>query len=305
MSVMTKNNSRPRRLLQAFVLCCAVMIVGLTAIPAQAAPLQKEEPAKEAKKQTTKDTKRAAEKAQKNKGKKKGQQKGKQEGKKKDQAPGKAKAQRSKPAEHNDVQLPGRGQGQRGAGKRGPGERGVGQRGQNERGFRPPPALWGRLSEQEREEVRAFVEEHFPRMYVELERLRRKNPQRFQKRMQRVVASVGELMEVMEISPERGELMLQERRLDMEIRYLSSRYKSAKDKSKREKIRKQMRELCADSFDCRHKRRAIQIREFEAKLGGLKQRHTQAQKMREQLITEQVKTRLESPGTQRGPGKGR
>ncbi len=319
MSALLKTNTLSRRRFVARALVCATILVALMATSATAASVQPEEPEPKAKQKDKqqaepKDKQADGQKAKKKdkpsakqKENKKGKQekkKGKQKAGKKARAPEKVKQDRPKPPpEHHDAQLPGRGPGQRGPGQRGPGMRGQGERGDE---FRPPPALWGRLSEQERQDVRSFVEENFPRMYVELERLKRNNPQRYQKRMQRVAAGVGELMEVMAISPERGELMLQERRLDMEIRYLSTRYKSVKNKEKREKIRKQMRELCANSFDCRHKRRAIQIREFEAKLGGLKQRHKEAQKMREQLITEEVKNRLENPGPRpRGPGKGR
>lgn len=170
------------------------------------------------------------------------------------------------------------------------------RRGPREGRMAPPPGLWRRLNENEREHVQSFVEENFPRMFLELERLKNRSPERYERRMARVAIGMRELMEVMEISPERGELMLQERQLDMEIRYRVTQYRRTKGEGKRARIRRELTQLCNEAFECRHRRREFQIRELEARLQGLHRRHEQQMVMREQLIAQEVRNRLNEPG---------
>lgn len=159
----------------------------------------------------------------------------------------------------------------------------------------PPPGLWRRMSEPERQRVVEFVEEHFPRLYIELEGHKERKPQAFARQMKRVVPEMLRLMEMMETHPERGTLMIQERRIDMEIRRVAQQYRSARKEGKRSRLRNKMRDLCAQAFDCRHRRRELEIRELEGRLEELKQRHAQAAEMRRKLIEQQVKARLDRP----------
>ena len=159
----------------------------------------------------------------------------------------------------------------------------------------PPPGLWRRMSEPERQRVVEFIEEHFPRLYIELERHKERKPQAFARQMKRVVPEMLRLMEMMEVHPERGTLMIQERRVDMEIRRAAQQYRSARKEEKRSRLRDRMRDLCGQAFDCRHRRRELEIRELEGRLEELKQRHDQAAEMRKKLIEQQVKERLDRP----------
>lgn len=155
-----------------------------------------------------------------------------------------------------------------------------------------PPPLWSRLSEEERGEVQAFMLEHFPRMYEEMERLQERNPERYQHRMMRLAPEMRGLMDQMAINPERGGLMIEERRLDLEIRMLSGRVRRA-DNPDLERVRERMHDLCTRQFDVRHRRREMEIHELEARIGELRQRHAEAARMRDQIIEKAVNDRME------------
>jgi len=174
--------------------------------------------------------------------------------------------------------------------------RGNGDR-RGEHPFGPPPPLWTRMSQEEQGQMQSFIQEHFPSMYLELERLKDRNPRRFEHRMNRLAPEIRSVMETMETQPERATLMIQSRRLDMQMRQLADRYHSTEEEQTRLRLRGRFRELCAQAFDCRHRRREMEIRELEARVTELIQRHEEAARMRDQLIDQTVRDRLD----QRGP----
>lgn len=174
-------------------------------------------------------------------------------------------------------------------GMRGPGDRP--QQMERRRRGSPPP-LWKRFSADERAAVARFIEEHFPRMYLELERLRKNNPDRFAQRMKRIAPEVRRMMEMMEVNPERGALMIQERQLDIEIRHLAGRYRSMDEGPARSKLYNRIQKACGKAFDCRHERRALEIRGLEARIAELEQRHQHTAQMRDELINQELRERL-------------
>ena len=167
-----------------------------------------------------------------------------------------------------------------------------------ERGRGAGRGMWQRLTKEEREELNAFIEEHFPRLYIQIQD-RQENPQRGGRRFGRIIHEMLELMEMMQTDPERGGLMIQERRIQMDIHQIMRQHRSAKNEAKRERLRSELKELCASAFDIRHRRRALEIRELETRLDELKQRHEQAAKMRDKLIEQEVKERLSLPSPAR------
>lgn len=137
--------------------------------------------------------------------------------------------------------------------------------------------------------MRAFAQEHFPRMYEQLQRAEERSPKRFLRRMKKVVPHLLELMDIMETDPDRGALMIQERRLDMRIRQSASRYRSVGEEKQRSRLRRRIRESCAELFDSRQRRRALEILRLEARITELNDRHEETGAMREELIDRIVK----------------
>lgn len=169
-----------------------------------------------------------------------------------------------------------------------------------------PPWFGERMGKGERERVQAFMKEHFPNLHEELEQLRERRKELYEKRFHRVLPELHELMDMLEINPERAKLFIQERRIDMDMRRLGARYRNAVDESEKAKILEQMRVLGQSAFDARQEREAFEIREIETRLQELKDRHARAPQDREKHVEKHVQKRIASPlnDEKGGPGFG-
>lgn len=174
-----------------------------------------------------------------------------------------------------------------------PGDRGPGRPGPRERGGpgAPPRAMWSRMDEPEREHMESFMEEHFPKLVVELGKAEADNPRQFERRMNRIAPRIREVMDVMERDPERGVLLIKERRLDFEAMHLAAAVRRGDGEPDR--VRRRVRDLSCEMFDLRQQRRHLEIRKIEARLDELKARVAEAEAMRDKLIEKETAERLE------------
>lgn len=158
------------------------------------------------------------------------------------------------------------------------------------------PPMWNRLSAEERERIQKFMRENFPGVFEELEQMRIEHRERFERRIRRVIPDMWELMDLMEIDPDRGRLMIRERRIDIELRKLGAQYRMSKNEDDKGRLMKSMRDLGAQAFEVRHEREALEIRDIEDRLQELKDRHVAAEEERETWIEDHVQKRIEQPG---------
>ena len=171
---------------------------------------------------------------------------------------------------------------------------GVGQvrrPGPDRRGPRGPE--WNRMSEAERKEVTNFMQEHFPRMLVELDQLKESAPQRFERRMERVAPEMHRLMEAKENDPHRATVLIRERQVGLQLQQLARSYHSASDDEEKTKIRKSVRELASQEFDNRLERRNMEVRQLETKLAELKSRLSEMESVREDMLDRRTRELLE------------
>jgi hypothetical protein len=153
--------------------------------------------------------------------------------------------------------------------------------------------LWSEWPEPERRQVEKFIEENFPRMFVELERLKDASEMRYIRRMTRIAPQMRRMMETMRTDPQLGALMIRERQIEMEIWQAVARYRHATNDEDKEKLRTRLNELAGKAFDCRHERRELEVRQLEARLSVLKTRLSESEKMRKELIAGRVTELLE------------
>lgn len=172
--------------------------------------------------------------------------------------------------------------------------------GPRRRGAGPPMGRWEELSEVQRQHVERFIEEHFPSLFLELQRLKEHNPQQYARRMMRIGPRMLGLADLARSDPQRGHLAIRERQLHLQIREIARDFRRSSEDQDRRRLRKRVHELCADVFDCQLDRRALEVSELEARLAELKGRLAESKRMREELITQRVKEVLEAP-PRRGP----
>jgi len=155
--------------------------------------------------------------------------------------------------------------------------------------------MWQRLSEEDQEDVLRFVEQYFPELNEELQKLRDEQPWLYERRIRRVAPEMLELMELMEADPQRGRLAVRERVLDLKLRQLLHRYRQTADETKLEELRIQIREVLTRKVDCRLERYELEIRDLQRRIDDVRGQLEKAQTRRETLIDEMLQRSLTEP----------
>lgn len=185
--------------------------------------------------------------------------------------------------------LEGRGHGARPAGRGGRGlERGI----------------WRRLSDEERTELYEFVQENFPELHKELETLRQDQARQFQRRMARLAPKLLDLLDLMEIDPERGKLAIKEHKLEIQLRVLLLQYHKSQDESERAELRALIRPAVEKKLECRQQRHEQEIRDLEARITHLRKRLEQAAANRDKLVERALERLLSEPPPEKPAERG-
>lgn len=170
----------------------------------------------------------------------------------------------------------------------------------------PPPPLWERFSDQEREQVMGFVAEHFPFAGRELESLRERSPRRFERRMAHMAPEMLRLMEAVHEDPKKGQLLIDERRTEMEIRLRAMRYRLTTDPEEKVQVEAELRKLVEKMFDLKLARRNYELEELAARIGQVRGSIEQMRESREEIVEKhfnELLDRIESG--EDGPPHGR
>lgn len=147
------------------------------------------------------------------------------------------------------------------------------------------------MSDEERTEMLDFIREQFPLIAEELDAAQADYPQRYERRLARLMPEMRRLKEMMETDPERAELLIQERRLDMRARMTAQRYAAATD-ANRERIRRELRGQLDQLFNVRIQRREADIRSLEVRIANLKAKLDESKAQRSEQIEKQLEDYL-------------
>lgn len=158
-----------------------------------------------------------------------------------------------------------------------------------------PPFQWRQMPEPERQKLKHFIGEHFPRLALELDGLRERAPQRFERRMMRIGAEMRRLMEMVERDPQRGLMMIRERQVAIQLRQLAMEYHNSSDDARRTELRGKIADAVSEEFQVRMERRRAEVRQMETKLAELRGRLAETDSLREDLISRRVRELLEKP----------
>lgn len=158
-----------------------------------------------------------------------------------------------------------------------------------------PPFQWRRMPEAERQKLKHFIEEHFPRLALEMEGLRERAAQRFERRMMRIGPEMRRLMETMERDPQRGLMMIRERQVAIQLRQLVMEYHDSSDDARRAELRGKIKDAVSQEFKIRMERRRAEVRQMETKLAELRGRLAEMDSLCEDIIARRVRELLEKP----------
>jgi len=157
----------------------------------------------------------------------------------------------------------------------------------------PKATPWKEMSETDRKAVTNFMHEHFPRMEVEMDRLKAEAPLRYERRMERVAPEMRRLMAAKEKDPRRASVLIRERQMGLQLQQMATDYHAADDESAKERIRKSIRELASEEFDTRRERRNQEVRQLETKLDELKSRLAEMESVRDEMLDKRTREILE------------
>ncbi|MCO6438941.1 MAG: hypothetical protein J5J06_17745 [Phycisphaerae bacterium] len=152
-----------------------------------------------------------------------------------------------------------------------------------------------RISPEQRDELRAFVREYFPMLHENLEGLRERNPQLYERRVERFAGPLLEIMETMKSDPELGAVLIEERRSEAQLRFLAAAYRRNKDDDRKPRMEERIRELTEKVVDLRQKRRELEIRRMETRLSELRTRQQENARMRDKIVEREVERYLTAP----------
>ena len=164
--------------------------------------------------------------------------------------------------------------------------------GQPQRGRFAQP-LWDRLDDQERRRLRAFVQEHFPEVFAELEWLEANRPRQAINRMRRFAPEMLRFRELMKRNPGQARLAIEERRLDLKIVVRVRDYWASDSEIDRAELRDEITELVQRLFDVRLQRRKLEVERLRDRLEGLQRRLEHAEENRDAMIERQISGKLD------------
>jgi hypothetical protein len=174
--------------------------------------------------------------------------------------------------------------------------------GPDERGTPPGRERFSFVSPEQAEQLMEFLQEHFPKRHRLLRRLQEHNPRAFERRVAELAPRVLELLLRTREDPELGELLIEQQRLEEDLRELVREYRvsDAEAELAPESQRGQIEEIVARLVDIRLERREHEIAALERRLQRQREMLQEDLDNRELLVAEHVEEVLE-----RGPGAGR
>lgn len=159
------------------------------------------------------------------------------------------------------------------------------------RGPRGP--AWKDMSEAQRKDIMDFMEEHFPRMVVDLDKVKESAPQRYERQMERIAPEMRRLMDTRERDPARALVLIRERQVGLQLQEMARNYRASEDSAEKARIRKSIRELAAQEFDNRLERRNMEVRQLETRLEELKSRLAEMKSVRDEMLDRRTREILE------------
>ena len=148
--------------------------------------------------------------------------------------------------------------------------------------------------QEQRDEVVTFIRDTFPEKARQLEELRRRNPQEFQRRRQKLVEEVRRLMELKDQNPELYRAQVEEMRLRDDLNRMAREARREKEGSReRQEAEKRLKDAVQRSFDLRQQVKEAELEDMRTRLKDLEGSLERRAGRRAQMIEERVRKLLD------------
>ncbi len=138
-------------------------------------------------------------------------------------------------------------------------------------GRRPGAMLWNRMTEEEREDVRAFVAEYYPEVSASLESAEEDNGKlKLDRKHGRMLPDILRMHKLSIDDPDMFEIKMAEQKSRFELRRLVREYRQSDDDAAKEELSTQIRPLVVAAFDAQQARMEQEVTRLEKRLSGLR-----------------------------------
>ncbi len=134
--------------------------------------------------------------------------------------------------------------------------------------LRPPRPV---LTEKDIEEVMAWLKEWDPDRLQKMQSQRVENPDFFMELMGDGYQEMKKVLMLKQIEPARYEEMIKERKLDLQCRQLSEKYRTTEDAGQKTAIKNELNVIVGQLFDIRETGREKEVKELERRLTQLRE----------------------------------
>jgi hypothetical protein len=148
------------------------------------------------------------------------------------------------------------------------------------------------LTEEQLQELIAFLEEFDPERAARLKELLQDNPEGACRIAVPTYRQMQELLELKEEDPEAFQDLMKRRRLERKVWELVEKYKRTRKEQKKKEIKDELRTVLSELFDLREKDRERQIEELEEELKRLKDLLARRRKKKELIVENHLKDLL-------------
>lgn len=143
------------------------------------------------------------------------------------------------------------------------------------------------------ERMMAFLKEQYPQLYERLNELKEKDEHAFHRQLGRMLPRMPELMNIIEGDPTLGKLIIDEHRLEMDIRDALVEYRETKDEGAISQLKGRIRDLISKQFDVRQEKLKLMIANMERELERKKQYLKEQAAKKDKVIDRELQRRLE------------
>ncbi len=135
--------------------------------------------------------------------------------------------------------------------------------------MRPP--MMRPLSEDEQQQVRAWLKEFEPDRLAKLDHVQRENPEMFMMLLTDTFFEMKKIQEMKERDPDSYERITKERKLDVQCRQLAEKYRKLEEETQKAQVRNELQVLLNQLFDLRESMRGQEVKDLENRLNELRQ----------------------------------
>ncbi len=147
---------------------------------------------------------------------------------------------------------------------------------------------WMKMSDEERQKIKDFMAEEFPRRYKAVQDLEQTNPGAYRRHLALMLPHILRLYELRQVDPDAFANRMQEIRNQLRLRELAREYRDEQDQAKRDELKQQIHDLVQQQFDLRIERAVSEINRLEDRLDHLHQRLGEQRAKRDEHVDREV-----------------